>query len=115
MKNNEVELKRLYWSTDKDQINHILSRLNPKYLIGLYKRCNRAISKKGEVLKYLNSESFKEEILYNTPVEVKYDGCIFNVSLKTLFKEIGKRNDKDEISWGNNGYNIPALFVTKKK
>ena len=115
MKNNKVELKRLYWSTDKDKINHILSRLNPKYLIGLYKRCNREIGKKGEVLRYLNSESFKEEILYNTPVEVKYDGCIFNVSLKTLFKEIGKRNDKGEISWGNNGYNIPALFVTKKK
>lgn len=43
MKNNEVELKRLYWSTDKDKINHILSRLNPKYLIGLYKRCNKEI------------------------------------------------------------------------
>jgi hypothetical protein len=115
MKNNEVELKRLYWSTDRDKINHILSRLNPKYLIGLYKRCNREISKKEYTLRYLNSESFKEEILYNTPVEVKYDGCIFNVSLKTLFKEIGRRQEKDEMHWGNNGYGIPALFVVKKK
>ncbi len=56
----------------------------------------------------------KEEILYNTPVEVKYDGCIFNVSLKTLFKEIGRRQEKDEMHWGNNGYGIPALFVVKK-
>lgn len=115
MKNNEVELKRLYWSTDKDKINHILSRLNPKYLIGLYKRCNKEIHKKVGVLQYMNSTDFKSEVLYNTPVEVKYDGCIFNVSLKTLFKEIGRRREKDEISWGNNGYNIPALFVTKNK
>lgn len=111
---NTVELKRLYWSTDKEQINHIISRLNPKYLIGLYKRCNKEIHKKVAVLQYMNSTDFKAEVLYNTPVEVKYDGCIFNVSLKTLFKEINKRNKSGEISWGNNGYNIPALFVVKK-
>ena len=62
----------------------------------------------------MNSTDFKAEVLYNTPVEVKYDGCIFNVSLKTLLKEINKRRETGEISWGNNGYNIPALFVVKK-
>ena len=29
------ELHRLFWSTDRDKINHILTRINPKYLNGL--------------------------------------------------------------------------------
>ena len=43
------ELHRLFWSTDKDKINHILTRLNPKYLKGLHKRCLIEFGKKHEV------------------------------------------------------------------
>lgn len=88
---NNNELHRLFWSTDKDRINHILARLNPKYLKGLHKRCLIEFGKKYEVTMYMNSEEYKNERFYRTKVEVKYDGCIFEVSLSTLLKEINRR------------------------
>lgn len=92
---NNNELHRLFWSTDKYRINHILTRLNPKYLKGLHKRCLIEFGKKHEVTMYMNSEEYNNERFYRTTVEVKYDGCIFDVSLSTLLKEINRRkNDK---------------------
>lgn len=89
------ELHRLFWSTDRDKINHILTRINPKYLRGLHKRCLIEFGKKHEVTMYMNSEEYNNERFYRTTVEVKYDGCIFDVSLSTLLKEINRRkNDK---------------------
>ena len=87
------ELHRLFWSTDKDRINHILTRLNPKYLKGLHKRCLIEFGKKHEVTMYMNSEEYKKELFYGTKVEVKYDGCIFEVSLSTLLNEINRRKN----------------------
>ena len=40
---------------------------------------------------YMNSEEYKKELFYRTKVEVKYDGCIFEVSFSTLLKEINRR------------------------
>jgi len=87
------ELHRLFWSTDKDRINHILTRLNPKYLKGLHKRCLIEFGKKYETTMYMNSEEYNNERLYKTKVEVKYDGCIFEASLSTLLKEINRRKN----------------------
>lgn len=85
------ELHRLFWSTDRDKINHILTRINPKYLRGLHTRCLIEFGKKHEVTMYMNSEEYKKELFYGTKVEVKYDGCIFEASLSTLLKEINRR------------------------
>lgn len=90
---NNNELHRLLWSTDKDRINHILTRLNPKYLKGLHKRCLIEFGKKHEVTMYMNSEEYNNERFYRTTVEVKYDGCIFDVSLSTLLNEINRRKN----------------------
>jgi hypothetical protein len=54
------ELNRLFWSTDRDKINHILTRLNPKYLNGLHKHCLIEFGKKHEVTMYMNSEEYKK-------------------------------------------------------
>ena len=91
---NSSELHRLFWHTDKDRINHILTRINPKYLKGLHKRCLIEFGKKREVTMYMNSEEYNDERFYKTKVEVKYDGCIFEVSLSTLLKEINRRKDE---------------------
>ena len=40
---------------------------------------------------YMNFEEYNNERFYRTKVEVKYDGCIFEVSLNTLLKEINRR------------------------
>jgi len=90
---NNNELHRLLWFTDKDRINHILTRLNPKYLKGLHKRCLIEFGKKHEVTMYMNSEEYNNERFYRTTVEVKYDGCIFDVSLSTLLNEINRRKN----------------------
>ena len=95
---NNNELHRLFWSTDNDRINHILTRLNPKYLKGLHKRCLIEFSKKHEVTMYMNSEEYNNERFYRTTVEVKYDGCIFEASLSTLLNEINRRKNDNPTS-----------------
>jgi hypothetical protein len=95
---NNNELHRLFWSTDKDRINHILTRLNPKYLKGLHKRCLIEFGKKHEVTMYMNSEEYNNERFYRTTVEVKYDGCIFDASLSTLLNEINRRKNDNPIA-----------------
>ena len=94
---NNNELHRLFWSTDKDRINHILTRLNPKYLKGLHKRYLIEFGKKHEATMYMNSEEYNNERFYRTTVEVKYDGCIFDVSLSTLLNEINRRKKDNPI------------------
>lgn len=47
---------------------------------------------------YMNSEEYNNERFYRTTVEVKYDGCIFEVSLSTLLNEINRRkNDNPNV------------------
>jgi len=71
---NYNEFKRLYWKTDKEQINNILQRIPDKYLISLIKQ-TRAID-------YPNEKSL---------VYANYDGCRFKVSAKSLKKESVRR------------------------
>lgn len=115
-------LKRLHWTTDKEQILHILSRVNIKYLIALKNKCRdiqnyddycwmephmRTSSKVGQAIadtrELLQSPCWKDnevveefnkhraEVYANTKVECKYDGCVFDVSFKTLKDELKRR------------------------
>ena len=108
-KKNIQELKRLYWKTDKEQILHILSRVNIKYLRSLVNQCKN-IQNDSE---YLNgrdallvmvSPELRNEFIENhnksytdTKVWCKYDGCIFHVSLKTLKDEMHRREKNNEV------------------
>ena len=95
--------KRLYWKTDKEQILHILSRVNIKYLRSLINQCH-AIQNNAEDLSVrdmiliMACPEVKQEFLKNhnksytnTKVWCKYDGCIFEVSFKTLKDEMNRR------------------------
>lgn len=77
------DLTRLYWNTDKERLQHIMTRINNKYLVGLYERMG-GISDEG----YPNYDD--EERMPNT-ITVKYDGCIFSASRKQLRKELVRR------------------------
>ena len=99
----EDTLKRLYWSTNKEQIKHILSRINIKYLYGLIDKLKDIQHHKiydpiDDDIDYYDKVNFQEvkKLSYITSkVVCKYDGCIFEVSLKTIKDEL-KRRDKDE-------------------
>ena len=72
---------RLYWSTDKEKIKHILSRVNVKYLRGL-------------IRKFIISDYDwydYEYSLANTYVFLRYDGYQFLVNRKTIIKELYRR------------------------
>lgn len=69
--------KRLYWSGNKIEIRHILSRVNIKYLIGLLKRWHG-------VPKGANGTRFY----------LRYDGCEFQVSYNTIIKELNRRYEQ---------------------
>ena len=100
--------KRLFWKTDKEQILHILSRVNIKYLRSLIKQCQNIqndsdyLNGRDSLLVIVSPELRNEFIenhnkLYtNTKVWCKYDGYIFEVSFKTLKDEL-----KRSINYGN--------------
>jgi hypothetical protein len=96
------ELKRLYWSTDKDRIKHILSRVNIKYLYGLLNKLKDIQHHKiydpiEDDIDYYDKVDFQEvnKINYVTSkVVCKYDGCIFEVSLKTIKDELKRRSEE---------------------
>lgn len=75
------DFKRLYWSTDKDRIKEILSKVNVKYLRGLIRQytypfeCDYNISSK------------------DLRLFIRYDGCQFTVSQDTIIKELYKRGE----------------------
>ena len=69
--------KRLYWSSDKEQIKEILSTVNEKYLRGLYRKLLRSPNgKKG------------------SRIYCRYDGYQFQVSAKTVIDELNRRKPK---------------------
>lgn len=73
--------KRLYWASDKEQINEILSRVNIKYLKGLKKNL------------YKTSKGINGVRFY-----LRYDGYEFQVSGITINKELRKRKSKTLLS-----------------
>lgn len=87
MKERKTEYKRLYWSTDKEKINEILQHMNVKYLVGIYERYKRYTD---EGIPH-NLEDYENPENYRYQEEVKYDGCIFNASKKTIRKELIRR------------------------
>lgn len=91
----EENLTRLYWKTDKERINTIIQHLNPKYLKGLYKRFD-TYNEEGYAM-YLGDGKAP---FYNT-ITVKYDGCIFEASRKTLRKELVRRGFIKQEKWGS--------------
>lgn len=98
----EDTLKRLYWSTDKEHIKHILSRVNIKYLRGLFDKLKDIQHHKihdpiDDDIDYYDKVNFREvnELSYITSkVECKYDGCVFEVSLKTIKDELKRRSNE---------------------
>lgn len=70
-----VEVTRLYQQTDQKRINQILQHLNPKYLLGR--------------LEFHQNKKFDKSKPFS--LEIKYDGCIFYASRKTLEKECWRR------------------------
>ena len=72
---------RLYWSTDKEKIKHILSRVNVKYLRGLIRQL---IVKDFDWFEY-------EYSMHNIVIFLRYDGCQFLVNRKTIIKELYRR------------------------
>lgn len=72
---------RLYWSTDKEKIKHILSRVNVKYLRGL-------------IRKFIISDYDWYDYAYsltNICAFLRYDGYQFIVNRKTIIKELYRR------------------------
>lgn len=70
---------RLYWSSDKDRIKHILSRVNVKYLKGLIRQFTATFDEWYGI----SSDDLR--------VFLRYDGCQFTVSHKTIIKELYRR------------------------
>lgn len=69
--------KRLYWSSNKEQIKEILSTVNEKYLRGLYRKLQRSPNgKKG------------------SRIYCRYGGYQFQVSAKTVIDELNRRKPK---------------------
>lgn len=73
--------KRLYWNTDKDKIEKILSRVNVKYLRGLIRQYTYPFD-------YFYDTSPKDLRLF-----IRYDGCQFTVSRDTIIKELYRRGE----------------------
>ena len=72
---------RLYWSTDKERIKHILSRVNVKYLRGLVR------------IFIINDYDWYDYVysLTNIYMFLRYDGYQFLVNRKTIIKELYRR------------------------
>ena len=74
---NNQNFKRLYWSSNKQEILYILSRVNIKYLKGLIRKWHEV-----------------PEGVQGTRFYIRYDGCNFQVSYNTVIKELNRRDGK---------------------
>ena len=89
----EDTLKRLYWSTDKEQIIQIMHHLNIKYLLSLYKKAIREEHVWTTCTwDYYSTEDDWKTAYISVYQTVKYDGCQFQASVKTLKDELKRRN-----------------------
>lgn len=66
--------KRLYWNSNKEQIKNILSTVNEKYLRGMFRKLQR------------NPQDLNGSRIY-----CRYSGYQFQVSPKTILKELKSR------------------------
>lgn len=73
------DFKRLYWSTDKEKIKHILSRVNVKYLRGLIRQF------------IIPDNDWDTIAAKDLRLFIRYDGYQFTVSKKTVIKELYRR------------------------
>ena len=94
---NLNNFKRLFYKTDKEQIMQIMHNLNIKYLLSLYKK---AIHEErigiAWTWDYPTEDDWKTAYIsvYQT---VKYDGCQFQASVKTLKDELKRREEIGEV------------------
>ena len=93
----QQELKRLYWKTDKEQIMQIMHHLNIKYLLSLYKKAIHA-ERVGAAWTWDNPTQDDMKSAYISVYQtVKYDGCQFQASVKTLKDELKHREKIGEV------------------
>lgn len=71
------DFKRLYWSSNKEQIKETLSTVNEKYLRGLYRNLQRSANGKN-----------------GSRIYCRYNGYQFQVSAKTVIDELKRREPK---------------------
>lgn len=72
--NEHIDFKRLYWNSNKEQIKNILSTVNEKYLRGMFRKLQR------------NPQGLNGSRIY-----CRYSGYQFQVSPKTILKELKSR------------------------
>lgn len=75
------DFKRLYWNTDKENIKHILSKVNIKYLRGLIRRF---------ILPHNDCDTIAVKDLR---LFIRYGGYQFTISEKTIIKELYRRGE----------------------
>ena len=86
------KLKRLHWTTDKEQILHIRTSSKVGQAIADTRELLQSLClKDNEVVDGFNKH--RAEVYANTKVECKYDDCVFDVSFKTLKDELKRRKN----------------------
>lgn len=98
-------MKILNWKENKADIQYTISRMNPKYLIGLYlKAKSRAHTQAGNYWKYDGYDwDTANDLAYKTVREsVYYDGVLFQMSLKSLHDELKRRIEIGQINYNPN-------------
>ena len=77
-----------------------MHHLNPKYLLSRYRWCKVNQSWTiSEADRY--DKEFLDETFADTKTTIKYDGYVFNASLKTIKSEITRRFNLGEIHYSN--------------
>ena len=110
---NLDNFKRLYYKTDKEQIMQIMHRLNIKYLLSLYKKAiHEEHVRAAWTWDYLMEVDMKTAYI-NVYQTVKYDGCQFQASVKTLKDELKLREKIGEVIPIN--YTLPNGRTFKMK
>lgn len=71
-----INFKRLYWSSNKEQIKEILSTVNVKYLRGMFRRLQQ------------NPQGKNGSRIY-----CRYSGYQFQLSPKTILNELKSRGE----------------------
>lgn len=76
-----TKFHRLYWRSNKQKINEILSKVNIKYLLGLKNKIYKTDKGSG-----------------GTRMFIRYSGYEFQVSSITINKELKRRRNESNIS-----------------
>lgn len=113
-----MELKRLNFQDNKEDILYTLGRLNPKYLIGLYIKTRRTAQR--SVSEIMNDEGLdydtaKAKAYTQTGCAVVYDGVTFIVSYKTLKEEFNRRVEIGQILVDSAATTLKTRWTVNKK